>query len=622
MKNLILTIINIIKISIRAKSLHMKKELKHIKLHVAYIILIMAALNAGEMSAQKISRDLNIDLLINQAGYTPAASKTVITKGIVSARFQVVDIPSMKVVHTGTFSPAKGDFGDYSSGDFSGVTKEGHYYIKCDTLRSFPFDISSASYRPAMDLIVKYFSLQRCGASTTGYLTPCHTDDGIRMDNGKRQDVSGGWHDASDLRKWFGATIYGMIGLSKTYELDNKTGNNRQKILEELIWGNQYFLKMQEPQGYVMSFVGGDVQKHSDSNRWTDNEPGEEGGELKFVKPTAGKSTADMLLFGSNDDRVIRTDPLDLVGQYNFITSEAIMARITKLSDDNYSKKCLAAAIRCWDWCLTKKYNEDTRIIGASMQAALEMYKTTGEEKYKSFSIEQASRLKKLQVVKGESDVGGFFRTSLSNNEPYKNIWEGCNEVISLCDMVKAFPDHKDAASWKQIIKDYAYDYISVIASRNSYGIVPFGLFSNQDPGGNRKAGSYWYRYFMQPELSWWVGINSNLASAGVGLLKASQVLDDTELKALAQKQLDWIVGNNPFNSSTVVGIGNNHPKHFPGSTFYPTTPVIPGAVLNGLGGSPADQPEIGNGNWQISEYWTPMVAFTLWLMAELTAEG
>jgi hypothetical protein len=442
------------------------------------------------------------------------------------------------------------------------------------------------------------------------------------MDNGKHQDVSGGWHDASDLRKWFGATIYGMIGLSKTYELDSGPDNNRHKILDELIWGNQYFMKMQEPQGYVMSFVGGDVQKHSDSNRWTDNETGKEGGELKFVKPTAGKSKSDMLLFGTNDDRVIQTDPLDLVGQYNFITAEAIMTRITKSTDNAYSEKCLAAAKSCYDWCLTQSYNEETRIIGASLQAATEMFKTTGQEVYKNFAVSQAEHLKKLQVVSPSGDISGFFRTSLSRDEPYKNIWEGCLEIISLCDLIKMFPEHKDASTWKQIISNYTLKYLSVISGRNSFGIVPFGLFTQKDPGGNRKAGSYWYRYFMQPELSWWVGINSNLASAGVGLLKASEVLNDPELKALAQKQLDWIVGSNPFNSSTVVGLGYNHPKHFPGSTFYPLTPVIPGAVLNGLGGTSADQPEIGNGSWQISEYWTPMVSFTLWLMAELTAEG
>ncbi|HUX94919.1 MAG TPA: glycoside hydrolase family 9 protein [Bacteroidales bacterium] len=584
-------------------------------------IALIASANTG-LSAQKISRDLNVDLLINHAGYLPGSSKTVVTKGTVNGKFDVFDIPSMKIVYTGSFKPTKGDFGDYSTGDFSAVKKEGHYYIKADTLRSFPFSVSSSAYRPAMDLIVRYFSMQRCGASTTGYLTPCHTDDGIRMDNGKHQDVSGGWHDASDLRKWVGATIYGMIGLSKTYELDSKADNNRNKILEELLWGNQYFLKMQEPQGYIMSYVGGDVKKHSDSNRWTDNEIGPEGGELKFVKPTAGRSTADMLIFGSNDDRVIHTDPLDLVGQYNFVTAEAIMARITKSTDNVYSEKCLAAAKKCFDWCLTKTYNSKTGIIGASIQAALEMYKTSGNQKYKTFAVSQAGILKKLQVTGNDNEISGFFRVSTDNNEPYKNIWEGCLEIISLCDMVKMFPDHNDAASWKEIISNYANHYLGVISSRNNFGIVPFGLFSEKDPGGNRRAGQYWYRYFMQPELSWWVGINSNLASAGVGLLKASQILNDPKMKYMAQRQLDWIVGINPFNSSTVVGTGYNHPKHFPGSTFLPNTPVIPGAVLNGLGGSSVDQPEIGNGSWQISEYWTPMVAYTIWLMAELTSAG
>lgn len=586
------------------------------------IVTILIVTVNTVLNAQEISRDLNVDLLINHAGYNPGASKTVVAKGVIDSRFNIVDISSMKTVYSGSFRTVNGDFGVYSAGDFSSLNKEGQYYIVCDTLRSFPFSVSSSAYRPAMDLIVKYFSMQRCGASTTGYLTPCHTDDGIRMDNGRHQDVSGGWHDASDLRKWVGATIYGMIGLSKTYELDSKKDNNRSRILEELLWGNQYFLKMQEPQGYIMSFVGGDVKKHSDSNRWTDNVIGPEGGDLKFVKPTAGKSRADMLVFGSNDDRVIRTDPLDLVGQYNFITAEAIMTRITRPADKAYSEKCLLAAGKCFDWCLTKTYNKETSVIGASLQAAVEMFKTTGDVKYKDFAVSQAAILKKLQVTGKDKEIGGFFSISTDNKEPYKNIWEGCLEIISLCDMIKLFPEDKDSASWKEIVSNYVRDYLRVITSRNSFGIVPFGLYSDKDPGGNRRAGQYWYRYFMQPELSWWVGINSNLASAGVGLIKASEALNDPEMKVMAQKQLDWIVGTNPFNSSTVIGIGYNHPKHFPGSTFLPNTPVIPGAVLNGLGGSASDQPDIGNGSWQISEYWTPMVAFTIWLMAELSSAG
>ena len=584
---------------------------------LTFVVLI--PFGTMELSGQRLTRDLNVDLLVNQVGYVPKAGKTIVTKGIINGKFEVINLETQKVAYTGVIKPNPGDFGDYSIGDFSALNQEGHYYIKSDTLRSYPFAIYSSIYQPTIDLIVGYFSLQRCGSSTTGYLSPCHIDDGIRMDNGKHQDVSGGWHDASDLRKWVGATIYGMIGLSKTYELQDEKNKNREKILDELIWGNQYFLRMQEPQGYIMNYVGGDVKKHSDSNRWTDNEIGPDGGELMFVKPPAGRSKNDMLIFGSNDDRVIRTDPADMTAQYNFITSEAIMARITKTKNADYSQKCLQAAIKCFNWCSKEKNDTSTGILGASIQAAIEMYKTTKQDIYKDFAIEQASQLKKLQVNDQSDKVSGFFYTAFSDQEPYKNISEGCLELISMCDLIKTFPAHKDVSSWKKMIADYSSQYLLFMSQRNGFGIIPYGLYSKQDTGANRKVGKYWYRYFMQPELSWWVGINANIASAGVGLMKAASILDDPKLKALAQRQLDWIIGVNPFNSSTIVTVGYNHPKHFGGSSFRPLTPVLPGAVLNGLGGDNKDQPVIGNGNWQISEYWTPMVAYTIWLLAEIS---
>ena len=586
---------------------------------VLVCLLTMLCINPGnQLVAQRLSRELNVDLLINQAGYTPGATKIVIAPGNLKRKFEVIELESQQVMFEREFEPEEGDFGSYSTGDFSEFSQEGYYYLKSDTLRSFPFRISTNIYQAPIELIVSYFSKQRCGASKTGYLAPCHTDDGIRMDNGQHQDVTGGWHDASDLRKWVGATIYGMIGLAKTYELQES--KDRDKTLEELMWGNQYFLKMQEPEGYIMNYIGGDVKKHSDSNRWTDNAVGEEGGELEFVKPNAGRSRRDMFIFGTNDDRVIRTDPLGMLGQYNFITSEAAMGRITKDINNVYSNKCLEAAKLCFRWCQREDKNDNPGIIGSAIQAALELYKTTEEDIYKEYAIAQAKELVKYQARNGQDEIQGYFYEDLEKKKPYKNIWNGCLELIPICDLITMFPSHEDVADWQEMVKMQSKNYLEQITSRNSFGIVPYGLYANEDPGGDRKIDNYWYRYFMQPELDWWVGINANLASAGLGMLKAGKILDDPSLRALGQRQLDWILGSNPFNSSTMVGVGYNHPRHFPGSTFYPLTPVIPGAVLNGLGGNALDMPEKGNGGWQISEYWTPMVAYTLWLMAELNA--
>jgi hypothetical protein len=580
------------------------------------LLLFFIACNFSLVYAQRLSRDYDVSILTNQVGYLPSSIKTCLIKRAEETNFEVIEVTTGKVGYSGTLVPQQGDFGTYATADFSKLAKEGRYYLRADTTRSYPFSISKSVYQPEMNLVLTYFSRQRCGASTTGYLAPCHTDDGIRVDNGKHQDATGGWHDASDLRKWVSATIYGMLGLARAYNLERP--QYRKAILDELLWGNQYFLKMQEPQGYVMDFIGGDLKKHSDNNRWTNNKIENGSTDIKLVTPNAGTSKQLMLASGDIDDRIIQTQPVEMSAQYNFITAEALVAAITLKIDPAYSKRCLTAAKKCYDWC--SKQNSDTTTInaGAALGAAIEMYKTTSKTIYRKRATDLALQLKKLQAPDGE--VSGFFYTSISNHEPYKNIWNGCQALIGLCDLIKMFPADKNVSSWKSMIRNYAERYFLLFSQKNCFGIIPFGLFEKEDPGGNRKIGDYWYRYFMQPEQEWWVGINSNVASAGIGLLKAATILKDNNMKAAAQKQLDWIFGSNPFNSSTMEGVGYNQPKHFAGSSFLPTVPVLPGAVVNGLGGDHDDMPSIGTGSWQISEYWTPMVAYTLWLMAELSA--
>ena len=603
--------------------------MKHCKLLLltAYCLLLLPT----DLNAQRLSRELNVDLLINQAGYVPGAGKTVVTKGLINRSYEVIRLEDQQVVFEGHFRPRTCDFGEYSVGDFSALAQEGHYYIKSDTLRSWPFRISKTVYRPAMRLIVDYFSLQRCGASTTGYLSPCHLDDGVRLDNGKHQDVTGGWHDASDLRKWVANTIYGVIGLSRTYELLDKNDPGRETIYDELLWGNRYFLNMQEPQGYVMAHIGGEVKKFADSNRWTDNEIGEEGGELHFAKPTAGApdrrepEETEALVFGTSDDRVIQTKPTDLISQYNFTAAEAIMARIAKKRDPAYAKKCLQAAVRCFDWCQSVDTMPKAGVIGASMQAAIELYKITKQDAYRDFAVQKAALLKDLQAESREGHVGGFFHISFARREPYRGFWHTHLELIALCDLIQIFPRHGDAALWKRMIRDYSVHYLSFFSQRNSFGIIPYGLYAAEEPNGNRKIDQYWYRYFMVfNHERFFVGINANIASAGVGLLKAASVLGEPGLKAIAQRQLDWIIGLNPFSSSTIVGVGYNQPLRMINCCeFSPPTPVLPGAVMNGLCGDKEDMPHlITYNNYNQSEYWMPAVAWTLWLMAAINQNG
>jgi hypothetical protein len=584
-------------------------------------LLFLVLCSAGPAIGQSFSRDLRVDVIVNQIGFAPEASKKCVLKGPGPERFEVIRTTDQKVVFSGPLAVSDGDFGSFLVGDFSGVKEVGTYYIRAGQSRSYPFRIAAAVYGKAIEMIVGYFGLQRCGPSETGYLAPCHCDDAVRLDNGKHQDTTGGWHDASDLRKWVGATIHGMIGLAQVYDL-TADESMRARIMEELRWGNRYFLNMQEPAGYVMNHVGGDALRHGDGNRWTDNIIGPEGGEPNTIEPAPGGSRSRITIVGHKDDRVIQTKPLDRLGQYKFVIAEAMMTRLTKQSDRAYSDRCLEAAQRCYNWCATRWPEQTAETLGGALAAAIEFYKATGQEKYKSEAVACASRLLQLQVTEPldpRDPVRGFYRRSATSPEPYRDISHGCWHLFGLCGLVELFPDHADVDNWRKAIKLYTVDYLAAISERNSFGLVPYGFFAQADPGGNRKIGNYWYRYFMQPGSGWWVGINANIASAGVGLVRAARILGDPSLRAMAQSQLDWVLGRNPFCASTMVGVGHNHPPQFVnGGEFKPATPLLPGAVMNGLGGTADDQPFVGDGIYNVSEYWTPMVSYTMWLMALL----
>jgi hypothetical protein len=152
-------------------------------------------------------------------------------------------------------------------------------------------------------------------------------------------------------------------------------------------------------------------------------------------------------------------------------------------------------------------------------------------------------------------------------------------------------------------------------------------MYGDNDPGGNRRieSSNYWYRYFMRPG-GWWVGTNEVCAGWGVGLMRASRLLDDASLAEVAQRELDWILGSNVWNMTMMSGGGENEMVNHRG-TMWPAPsgmPTLEGGVMNGIGGDGNDEPNVDNynrGEYNQIEYWTPMCGMTAWLMAELTRD-
>ncbi len=575
--------------------------MRGLRLQWAVALLVLCGLTLFQSPAW--GAELSHRILINHVGYRPDAAKVCLMSGSEPRSFSIVDVKTHSTVFQGTMRPRKGAFGVRLVGDFSQVVREGSYYVQVGDERSFGFQISAGVYDDAIGKCVQYFSIQRCGPSKTGYAAPCHLDDGRRLDTGSgwkkksHRDVTGGWHDACDFRKWVEFTIQGMIGLGRVSETLELAGGNG-RILEELRWGNRYFLSMQTDAGWVMNYCGGD-----DGQYLTDN------------------------IVGTEDDRPLHTEPasfmherVERLAQYNFVIAEALTARIARKSDPQYANKCLDAAVRCYDWCDKNFYANRATELGVAVLASVELYKTTGDAKYLKEAVAYADRLLAIQVAKpidGPSGIRGYFMTSSRDDEPSRHVWRGAQHLIGLCELYTAAPGHAEAKRWKEAIRLYCEEFILPLARRSEFDLVPWGLYRSEDPGGNRQIGRYWVRYLSVTDNARQGGINANIGSTAIGLSKASRILANNELKVLAQRQLDWILGANPFGASTVEQVGNNQPARFVNKKLK-IPPLIPGAVMNGIGGTKDDRPHLKPASWQNCEYWTPPVAYTMWLMAEL----
>ncbi len=537
--------------------------------------------------------DAQPKILFNILGYCPQNAKRLLFPASTKARVVVVNEATQQIELQVEATPVRGDMGSFAAVDVSQLKDNGQYIVRAG-VTSANIRVHADAHLQAIAAGVHYFARQRCGDEHKGYNSPCHLDDGKRNDDGRHRDVRGGWHDACDLRKWVDATIYGVIGLTQAMETLAEKHPDRDAAIDEIRWGNQYFLKMQEPEGYVMRWCGGD-----EGNRHTDNR------------------------VGSDDDRVIDTEPCELPGQFSFIAAEARVARLLAGSDKEYSHQCLHAAERCLKWCLESRSPGTSLSLAAGVIASTQLYAATEVQSHATTAARYADELLALQAADASgAELGGYFRSGKDNPEPFRDIHHGNLPLLAMCELLEQFPGHSNANRWKSSLERHV-EHLAAMATRSPFGIVPYGLYSGADAEQGRVIGAMHYRWFMKPKgeypaADWWVGINAHLAASAIGLVRAGSLLDLRHLRSIAQRHLDWLLGVNPFSASTITGFGANPPALYRGTQFSPPTPEIRGGVMNGIGGDESGNPVLDAGSWQTCEYWTPAVAYTHLLLAIL----
>ncbi|MDF3078624.1 MAG: glycoside hydrolase [Sphingobacteriaceae bacterium] len=221
---------------------------------------------------------------INQLGYQPGSAKVAVwvSKGDEKLKiFEIVDAKSGKQVFRGKAGANFGAYGPFKSSyrlNFSKLDKSGEYYVEADGVRSPSFRISDDVYRGTADFTLRYMRQQRCGFNPT-LKDSCHTHDGFAV-YGKKLgidslhfDAVGGWHDASDYLQYSTTTANAVYHLLAAYRdfpkafADEKLSNGLDgqnkvpDVLDEARWGLDWLLKM-HPRSDIMFNQLGDDRDH------------------------------------------------------------------------------------------------------------------------------------------------------------------------------------------------------------------------------------------------------------------------------------------------------------------------------------------------------------------------
>lgn len=363
---------------------------------------------------------------INQIGYLPEATKVAVFMSDDAVKvdgFELVDAFTGDVAWRSDAVRPTGALGQMRMTcrlDFSALKTDGAYYIKVlssgGETRSEIFPINPKVYDGAADFVLNYMRQQRCGWNPF-FKDSCHRKDGIIVGHPDPKkdstflDVTGGWHDASDCLQYTTTSanaIYQMMfayqsnpeAFSDNHLADGTPGRNGiPDIVDEIYWGLKWLDKMNPEPGEMYNQIADDrdhVGMRVPSDDQADYGWGK--GECRPVWFCSGEPQQR----GKRGDKNKTTGVASTAGK--FASDFALGAEILKPFYPEFAEKIGAKAQAAYDAGVAKPgvcqtasvvspyiYEEDNWVDDMEL-AAYEMYRRTGDKKYRTEAIEYARR--------------------------------------------------------------------------------------------------------------------------------------------------------------------------------------------------------------------------------------
>ena len=558
------------------------------------------------------------EISFSQSGYQTGAPKNAIASDLNATAFQLVNTKTNLPALSGKVSTVASKIGKFQVMDFSSFREPGTYFLRAGGRTTKPFPIGDDTWKSSLWKAINFFYVERCGYAIPGVHDICHRD--WVMVHGDRKIVAnGGWHDAGDLSQSLGNTAeaaYAMFSLAERMQKHNEDPALLARLTEEAKWGLDWLLKV--------TFHDGARPGFSTLDRWTDGIIG----NFDDMAAQAGNNP------GSN---------------ISAAATEAIAARVLKASDPILAGYSLKQAEEDWGFAMAamaatgsgQRGGSPVEMAGHTIIAALELAQTTGDRKYadKAFALARTITDSQQRSFLAGLDypLAGFLYTGPDKSRVlrYSHPSHESAPIVALVRLCELYPDHADWMKWYSAVTLYSeYFHKAMAKFTEPYGMLANSVFKDdeylQQPerggqGATRdafreqvlngvKVGDH---YFVRLFPVWFEfrGNNGTMLASDKAIAAASHLRGSLELAGLAERNMQWVVGRNPFVESLMWGEGYDYAPQYTAMSGD-IVGSLPVGIQSHRNADAPYWPTENCLNWK--EVWVHPVGRWIWLMRDL----
>jgi len=609
----------------------------------AVAAVLLGACRSGQ------SERARIQILVSHVGYEASESKHAVIQSSGAADVsacRVREVDGDRTALEATPKPvgavAKWKTWRYFTLDFDAVTTEGDYYLECAAdgraARSFPFAIrKDLLEREILSNVIYYFKGQRASGLFDS------ADEHLPFE-GKRTgtiDARGGWYDATgDYGKHLSHLSFSTYfnpqqiplaawSLFRTHDELARRGNPAfrqylRRLLDEAMFGADFLVRMKSPTGSFYRSVNAPGPEKKPADRRI-------GEDAKVFQ--VKKATSDVSFLGDESDPAASAKAYEVGYRAGGGLSIAVLAMASRHPGSGVftSAEYLKAAENAFAFleknnlALANDGKENIIDDYAALEAATELFRATQNGVYREAADRRAKSL--VGRVTGQGAHANHWRAD-DGDRPFFHPSDAGFPVVALLHHA----DIADDAMRREVLgavkraMSFELEVTAEVAN-------PFGYARQlvQNKQGARRT-SFFFPHDTET-APWWQGENARLGSLATAARLAARHFEEdasfrAKLEAYAWNQLDWILGENPFDACMLHGSGRNNPRYMFFESYEYTN--APGGICNGVTSGFKNEEDIdfnlsfkqtgADHDWRWGEQWLPHASW--FLLAAATRGG